>query len=221
MMERGFTARSGRVVLCAAGLLTAFLWSSAAMGQTVVFDQGPTTGTVTTCWSNYTANQNFADKARLLAPTKITAIIIFTCEPPVAATVHVKILSDNGSGAPGSVLYAEDKTPDAWVADAASGGYKVTVQLTTPFVADAGVTYWYGVSGNGFELGQFGVSSPGDGQMAQFSGSTYNHSAGIGDQMFQLLGEPAEAIPVLGSWGSAALALLVAVAGFFFIRRLR
>jgi len=220
MTGRRSSARAVQVMLCAAGLLTAFLWSSAAMGQTVVFDHGPTTGTpVASCWSNSTAYQNFADQATLPSATEITAVVDFTCDAPVG-TVHVKILSDNGSGAPGSVLYAEDKTPDASIADAASGGYKVTVNLTTPFSAQAGVTYWYGVSGNGSNPDQLSILSPGDGQMAQFDGATYQFSASVGDQMFQLLGQPVEAIPTLDRWGLLAFALLMAAAGFAAIRRL-
>lgn len=190
-----------------------------AAAQTVVFDQGPTTGTTAGCWTNESVGHNFADKATLTASYRITAIDIFTCHTPVVTTVHIKILADNGSGLPGSVLYAEDTTPDSWVADAASSGYKVRVLLTTPFVTQAGVTYWYGVSGNELNVDQWAVATPGDGQMAQFLGSAYSSMATVGDQMFQLEGEVPEIIPALGGWGLAALVLLVGVAGLAVLRR--
>ena len=87
-----------------------------------------------------------------------------------------------------SVVYAEDKTPDGWVVDPASGGYVVSVMLTTPFQASAGMTYWYGASLNTQSLGQFSVLTPGDGAMAQFFGSLFLFHADVGDQMFQLIG---------------------------------
>lgn len=93
-----------------------------------------------------------------------------------------------GACNPGAYLYEEDRVPDAWIPDPTSGGFLVFVNLATPFSAAAGETFWYGVSGNGFELGQFSVLSPGDGTMAQFSGSIFSFHTGVGDQMFQLLG---------------------------------
>lgn len=189
-----------------------------ATAQTVVFDQGPTTGTNGGCWSNFTTGQNFADKATLTAATQISAISIYTCQAPATGTVHVKILAD-GAGVPGAVLYSEDKTPTSWAADSASGGYKIRVVLTTPFTANAGVTYWYGVSGNGTDISQYSVLTPGDGHMAQFSGTAYGFATPVGDQMFQLEGGPAEGIPALGTWGIVALVGLVALAGVAVLRR--
>ena len=56
-----------------------------------------------------------------------------------------------------------------------------------------GVQYWIGASGNGFEAGQvslLGSGDPGDGQMAQFSGTTYEFMTQVGDQSYQLIGNP-------------------------------
>lgn len=213
------TVRQPRFLLALVAL--ALVAAVPATAQTVVFDQGPTTGTESSCYMNQTSGQNFADKATLAAATQITAISIYTCRSLLSGTVHVKILADSG-GVPGSVLYSENKTPDSWVADAASGGYKVRVALTGVFNAQAGVTYWYGVSGNPDmgDLEQEAVLSPGDSQMAQFLGTdfimfTYTF---VGDQMFELEGAP-EPIPTLDHRGLLAFALLLAVAGFAAIRR--
>lgn len=154
----------------------------------VIFDQGPATGTNGGCWWNMTTEQNFADQATFADPAEITEIRILTCAAPFPGTVHVKILADDGAGNPASVVYAEDKTPDGWVVDPASGGYVVSVMLTTPFQASAGMTYWYGASLNTQSLGQFSVLTPGDGAMAQFFGSLFLFHADVGDQMFQLIG---------------------------------
>lgn len=220
-MREIVTVRQGFFLRAIALMAIAFLASSgAALAQAVVFDHGPTTGVRTGPWSNGTAAQNFADRAMLTSPTLITGISIYTAVAPIAGTVHVKILSDN-TGVPGSVLYSLDKTPDAWVVDAPSGGYKVTVQLTSTFVAAAGTTYWYGMSGNIFDLGQFGVQAPEDSRMYQFNAAAPVGltAPAVGDQMFQLLGAPATLVPAAGTIGLIALGLLLAVAGAFVIRR--
>ncbi|PWB68895.1 MAG: hypothetical protein C3F15_15800 [Holophagae bacterium] len=154
----------------------------------LIFDQGPATGSNGGCWWNETAGQNFADQATLVDPAEIDEIRVFTCVAPMTGTVHVKILADDGAGTPAGVVYAEDKVPDAWAADPSSGGYVVAVVLTTPFQATAGTTYWYGISYNGQDMGQYSVLTPGDGMMAQFSGSAFSGHATVGDQMFQLMG---------------------------------
>jgi len=155
---------------------------------TVIFDQGPLTGTNNGCWWNQTDDQNFADQATFADAAEITEILVFTCVAPLAGPVHVKILSDDGAGNPAAVVYAEDKVADAWAADPDSGGYLVSVVLTTPFSAPAGATYWYGISYNGGDMGQYSVATPGDGTMAQFFASAFQFHAPIGDQMFQLVG---------------------------------
>lgn len=152
----------------------------------LIFDQGPTTGSNAGCWSNYTTSQNFAERATLADTTNVTSIRIFTCIGPQSGSVTLKILTDAG-GVPGSYLVYESVFPSEWTSEP-TGGYRVTANLTTPFAAQAGQTYWYGMSGDGFELGQYSVQTPDNGQMAQFSGSAYGSMAGVGDQMFQLYG---------------------------------
>lgn len=153
----------------------------------LVFDQGPTTGSNAGCWSNYTASQNFAEHATLAATTNITSIRIFTCIGPQSGTVTIKILDDAG-GVPGNYLIYESVFPTEWVSEP-TGGYRVTADLSSPFTAQAGQTYWYGLSGDGFEMGQYSVQTPDNGQMAQFSGSSYGSMTSVGDQMFQLFGD--------------------------------
>ena len=155
----------------------------------LLFDQGPASGSNGGCWWNQQIGQNFADQATFADPVEVTEIRIFTCASPVAGTAHVKILSDDGAGNPAGVVYAEDKIPDAWVADPPSGGYVVSVVLTTPFQASAGTTYWYGLSNNATDpMNQYSVLTPGDGMMAQFEGLLFTFHATVGDQMFQLMG---------------------------------
>jgi subtilisin family serine protease len=152
-----------------------------------IFDQGPLTGANGGCWANITDWQNFAEQVSFPDDTTITEIRIFTCIGPRSGDVHVKILDDAG-GQPGTYLYEEDKTPDSWIADPDGGGYVLTVLLQQPFVAMANIVYWIGVSGNGNELGQYSVLTPGDGTMVQFDDRVFNHHAHIGDMMFQLTG---------------------------------
>ncbi len=212
--------RPGRSLFqCTIGLI-ALAASLPSAAQTIVFDQGPSTGTYAGDWTNRSDGQNFADKATLTSTTTIMAIDSFTDRAPYAATVRVKILADNGSGQPGSLLYGEDKAPDSWTL--ASGSiYRLRVVLSTPFVAQGGTTYWYGVAGVATDIGQDSVKTPGDGAMAQFSGTSFQIlTAGIGDMMFQLEGPQAQGIPAVHGLGLAALAALLALLGAATLRRL-
>jgi hypothetical protein len=163
-------------------------FGAAPGGSAVIFDFGPTTGSVGGCWANTTESQNFAEQVNFPLGAIVDSIAIYTCIAPTAGTVHLKILTDDGAGNPGSVVYQEDKAPDSWVADPTTGGFVVVVNLTTPFNHTAATTFWYGLSGNAFELGQFSVLTPGNGTMAQFSGPVFQFHTTVGDQMFQLSG---------------------------------
>lgn len=155
---------------------------------TVVFNQGPSTGSNGGCWHNETNGQNFADQAVFPADAEIEEVRVFTCVSAMSGAVHVKILVDDGSGAPAGVVYSEDKVADSWLHDPTSGGFVVSVVLTTPFQVTAGTIYWYGISYDGADMGQYSVLAPGDGTMAQFSGSMFQFHTPVGDQMFQLVG---------------------------------
>ncbi len=155
----------------------------------LIWDYGPTTGSQAGCWSNFTAGQNFAEDVNFATATSVDTIVIFTCiSPQQGQTVHIKVRNDAGGVPSNTPLYDADVTPVSWVADPVTGGYAVTADLPTPFSAAANTTYWIGLSGNGFELGQYSVQTPDNGQMAQFSGPTYGGMTGVGDQMFQLYG---------------------------------
>ena len=159
-----------------------------AAGSPVIFDQGPSTGSLGSCFSNQ-LGQNFAEQFSFPSDMLITDIHIFTCIPPqIESSVHLKVLGD-ASGNPSPFLYEEDTTPLSWVAD--GGVFKVTALLSTPFLANAGTRYWIGMHGNGFELAQYGVFAPGDGKMAVFSGRPFKRHEATGDMMFQLTGVPA------------------------------
>jgi len=153
----------------------------------VIFDQGPNSGSLYGCYSNQTHWQNFAEQFSFDTDTEVDGIIIYTCIQPRPGDVHIKIL-ENAGGNPGPYLYEEDRTPDSWIPNPEGPGYQVIVYLPTLFNAEANTIYWAGVSGNGFELGQDGVRTPGDHRMAQFNGRTFNFHTSVGDMMFQLLG---------------------------------
>lgn len=163
----------------------------------IIWDYGPMTGSEAGCWSNYTASQNFAEDVSFAASTDIVSIVIYTCIGPVpGSTVHIKIRHDDGTGNPSNTpLYDASVTPTSWLPAAGTGGYAVTADLPAPFTATAGTTYWIGLSGDGFELGQYSVQTPDDGHMAQFSGPTFSFHTAVGDQMFQLLGNAAGCPP--------------------------
>lgn len=159
--------------------------------NTLIWDYGPTTGNQAGCWSNYTASQNFAEDVHFAANTTITRIVIYTCiSPQQNRTLHIKVRNDDHEGNPSdTLLYDADVAPTSWVADPVTGGYAVTADLPGGFEAFAGSTYWIGLSGNSFELGQYSVQTPDDGHMAQFSGPTFSFHTAVGDQMFQLYGD--------------------------------
>ncbi|MCC7292635.1 MAG: thrombospondin type 3 repeat-containing protein [Phycisphaerales bacterium] len=150
----------------------------------LVFDQGPNTGSNGGCWSNYTDGQNFAERFSFASTITVEQLLSWSCIN-TSGTMHIKILDDIG-GSPGNYLYEVDMSPDSVVYD--NGQYKYTYTLPTPFSATGGATYWIGVSGNGFELGQTSVFTPGDGAMAQFSGRSFSFHTAVGDMMFQLVG---------------------------------
>lgn len=164
---------------------------SASSNAGMVFDQGPASGSLAGCWQNQTEQQNFADTVVFSKATQVQAITIYTCAPPVSnATVHLKILSKGPTGFPGYVLRKEDGPVTSWTASPVSGvGYAVTYTFAKPFSAGAGKTYWFGLSGNDFDLSQDTVSTPGNGMIAKYSGKNFMGNVLIGDQMFQLSGQ--------------------------------
>jgi hypothetical protein len=205
-----------RVLLCASML---FVFSGAAEAQ-VIWDYGPSTGTTGLCYANQTSGQNLADDVVFGTSMVVNGMDIWTCISPTAGTVHIKILLDDGAGNPGAVFTEWDQTPTSWVAD--GPGFMVSADFPDVNL-DAGQVYWIGMSGNGFELGQFGVLNPGDGSMAVFAGSAFSfHGTGGGDQMFQVRGAPLVLgnIPTLGEVGIVVMILLLVSCGVIFARRM-
>lgn len=163
----------------------------------IIFDQGPGTGTYTGGWSNQTEGQNFADVVTLGSDSLVTGINFFTNQDSLGGTkFHIKILADD-AGLPGAYLQSFDSDYTSFGFFANSNGidvYQATFSFS-PILFQAGVTYWVGLSGNGFDPGQGSLyPGPGDSEMAQFSGSTFVYmTGGVGDQAFQLVSDVAEA----------------------------
>jgi hypothetical protein len=176
------------LVLC---LVCACASSAAA---DLLWDYGPSTGAYGGCWSNFTNGQNFAEQVKFDENVVIQGMDIWTCISAAGGNMHFKLLDDN-NGNPGNYLEEFDLTHTSWTPDGQL--YKVGFDFAD-IPLDAGKTYWVGISGNGWELGQASVQTPGDGRMAQFNGRNFSFHTTVGDQMFQLRGIPEPATLLLG-----------------------
>lgn len=192
-------------------LSLALIAAVAASNAQLVWDHGPATGSHGGFWSNSTAGQNFADLVSFASATTVLRYRHFTLfDPSTYGTMTVKLLDDN-AGAPGNFLSTQSVPVFAYGFAGNFGGNDVfwaDLNLTTALNLSANTNYWIGASGNGFEAGQLSVLTPQDGQMAQFTETTFSHHAGIGDQTFQLY---ADAIPeptTLALLGIGAVAML-------------
>jgi|WetSurSiteA1Bulk_404760.scaffolds.fasta_scaffold45143_1 hypothetical protein len=198
------------------------IFPALAYSQELIFDYGPLSGSLgNSNWTNQQSSQNFAEQFSFSTTTTITRVDIFTGTNSPGSSVHIKVLSD-ASGSPGAYLYEEDQIPASWTLDP-GGVYRVTCNLTTPFIAQANTVYWIGVAGNFPGMTQASVLSPGDGEMAQFNGSTFVYfTTGVGDMMFQLYGDQSQiAVPSMTQWG---MILFIVFAGFgaaYYLRRQR
>ena len=211
---------SRKVFFCIAMCLLIF--PAVAYSQSLVFDYGPLSGTNGGCWSNSQAGQNFAEQFSFTEDTTVNRIDIFTCSNLPGSSVHIKILSDAG-GDPGAILYQEDQIPASWTSES-SGGYRVTCNLTTPFVAQANTTYWIGVAGNDSSINQYSVLTPGDGHMAQFSGTSFSFHTSVGDMMFQLYSNASpisHTVPTMTEWGMIVFIALAGLGSVYYLRRSR
>ncbi len=191
--------------------------SVTATGQ-VIWDFGPTSGTPNgSCWSNDVDGQNFADDFSFAQPMTLTGMDIWSCTSFGVSTAHIKIHLDDGAGNPGAIFTEWDQAVTSTVDPL---GWRISADFAG-VALDAGQTYWIGMSPNVGGASQLSVSTPGDGTMAQFNGSTFSFHASIGDQMYQLRGALAGAgIPDLNDYGITTLALLIGVAGIIGLRRL-
>jgi hypothetical protein len=166
----------------------------------ILWDYGWTTGSPVGSWVNQTAGQNFAEMVSFSNNVTVTRFVYYTdFDPSTFGTMHIKLLSDLG-GTPDTYINQQDVAVTSW-SNVASGINEVILDLTTSLSLNAGTNYWIGASGNGFEAAQLGVNAPGNGIMAQFSGSGFQlHTTGTGDQMFRLEGtvvpEPASLLAI-------------------------
>ncbi|MFZ0913269.1 MAG: PEP-CTERM sorting domain-containing protein [Candidatus Korobacteraceae bacterium] len=174
-------------------LLLIGLCATAAYAGTV-WDYAPINTDAVCCWQNQTALQNFADNFTLSVNTTITGFNLFTGNFPPSGTYNLHLYADSG-GAPGVLLDSQNVSASSFTFYGNLNGnaiYEAVLPLA-PIDVLAGVQYWIGASGNGFEAGQaslLGPGDPGDGRMAQFDGGTFVGFTGVGDQGYQLTGNP-------------------------------
>ncbi len=179
-----------------------------------LWDQGPATGGYGGSWANTTGSQEFADQVLFATPVTVTRFVYFTdFDPAGFGTMRVKLWSDNGSGNPLAQLSIQDVSVSSWSVEGVFGGAtirRVNLDLTTQLGLAANTTYWIGAAGNGFEAAQVSVSGPPvfDGLMAQFNGGSFSGHTGVGDQMFQLEGEPVPEPATMAVLGLGVAALL-------------
>jgi hypothetical protein len=173
----------------------------------LIWDYGPATGTHGGNWVNRTESQNFAEQVIFEIDMYLTDFHLFTTytDSP-SGDYHVKILYDDGAGNPGAMYMQWDQEVNDITVDNSGNvmQYKHTFEFDEVLL-EAGTIYWIGVSANGWEVGQSSVVAPGDGMMAQFSGSTFAGHTGVGDQMFQLTGYEVPAPAGLALLGCAGL----------------
>ena len=174
-------------------LLLIGLCGTAAYAGTV-WDYSPINTDAVCCWENQTASQNFADNFTLSVNTTLTGFNLFTGNFPPGGTYNVHLYADSGGVPVGLPLVSQDVTASSFTVYGNLNGnaiYEVTLPISIDVLG--GVQYWIGASGNGFEAGQvslLGPGDPGNGLMAQFSGTTYSGMTGVGDQGYQLIGTP-------------------------------
>lgn len=191
-----------------AALTTVSLAALSANASTVVWDQGPATGTQSGLWVNQTGLQYFADSVSFASATQVSGYNYFSTfdlsGDTSATAFHLVVMADN-DGLPGAVLYGADVGFDSYTSLA--GGVNEMHFDFAPLQFAAGQTYWIGLSGNGFEAAQPTVNSPQDGSIAYSQGGGWG-LASIGDQMFQLTAT--SAVPETGTVTlmGAGLALL-------------
>jgi hypothetical protein len=194
------------------------IFPALANAQALIFDYGPLSGTDGGSWSNEQSAQNFAEQFSFPVTTTVTRVDIFTDANFSGSSVHIKILSDAG-GTPAGVLRQEDQIPLSWTLDT-SGLYRVSCNLAVPFVAQANTVYWIGVAGNGIDIHQESVLSPGDGHMAQFNGSIFSLHTSVGDMMFQLYsGQSPVSVPSMTEWGMIIFILLAGLGSAIYMKK--
>jgi hypothetical protein len=169
-------------------LLLIGLWATGAHAG-IVWNYAPIDTDAVCCWRNDAAGQNFADNFTLTVNTTLTGFNLFTGFFQPTGTYDVHLYADNG-GVPGVLLDSQNVSASSFTFYGHLNGNDIYVAaLAISIDVLAGVQYWIGASGNGFEAGQvslLGPGDPGNGQMAQFDGTTFRFFTPVGDQSYQL-----------------------------------
>jgi len=205
-MRRSIAPMLSALALCC-------LASAVRADYQVVYDQGPSTGLESGAFHSITGGENFSDSFQFNADTTVNGLNYFTnidlSTRAGDGDFRVRFASDPSLPGPvGSITGTQGYTSFESIGH---GLYRMHFEVgAITFIA--GQKWFAGVSGNGFDAGALGIESPGDGQMAQFSGDTFQGMQPVGDLMFQLtvgpIPEPGSATLFAG--GALVLALVVA-----------
>lgn len=160
----------------------------------ILWDQSPsTTGApLSGTWSNRSDSQNFGDKATFAGGVQVNGIDIYT-DPFFANlgdSVTVRIWADN-AGTPGALLDEIVTTISIIDSDGATGPNDARVHADFGAVALGAGTYWFGMSGTGHELGQWGLLGLPGSAMFQFSGTSpqfFVDKDNVGNEAFRIEG---------------------------------
>ena len=178
----------------------------------IIMDRSPLAiGGSSQLWWNQHNDQNFAEPVVFVGAVQLLAMDIYgSSNGTLGASATVRIWSDSG-GVPATPLH--DFTENISAVDnegATANNQRSHVDFTTPITLSAGTTYWVGMSGTNYDLGQLGLSgSPyDDSRMAEFDGTTFQSltDTSVGDMAFRLHGVPEPSTFVM--LGIATLALL-------------
>jgi hypothetical protein len=172
--------------------LCAIVRSASAQGGEILWDSGPNTGGFRTCLSNNSWN-NYADDVLFDQFAELTGIDIWTCIPSPSGDMQIKILFTDPflppPPRPGNAFMRWDMTHTGYVFDGNFNGtdlYKVSFDFD-PILLRADTRYWFGVTGNGWDLGQ-GVLEHETAWFAYFQARRFIGTL-PGVQMFRLRGQ--------------------------------
>jgi hypothetical protein len=186
--------------------------ASAFLLPAIIWDYSPaatnTSSGFTDSWANGSSGQNFAEIVSFPDSATVTGMSIYsnTFFGSVGDLVTIRVWNDS-AGIPGTLIHSFTETIS--VIDTAGVGEWSNINnkfanFTTPINLAASTPYWIGMSGFGVIIDTntgpvetIGLASldtnPGDGAMAQFSGTTFlfNGVTGLqplGDMAFRLYG---------------------------------
>ncbi|PHZ85968.1 PEP-CTERM sorting domain-containing protein [Paremcibacter congregatus] len=163
----------------------------------VIWDYSPDTTNAegSPNWSNISNGQNFADRVSFTETGALTGMDLYSGEVSGALDqiVRISIWEDN-AGTLGNLITSFNEVVSVIDSLSTSTITYVTrkhVDFTNQFNFSVG-SFWIGMTGEGSQLGQLGLSinTPGDSRMASFSGDTFTgmSDAVVGDMSFRLLG---------------------------------